>query len=284
MNKKLRLIVICGPTATGKTLKSIEIAKEIDGEVISADSRQIYKHLNIGTAKITKDEMEGIPHHMLDIVDPVDNFSVVEYKQMVQKIIDDIHDRGKIPIIVGGTGMYIDAVIYNRTFPEVPANQELRATLEKVSTQELVEKLTELDSVRTETIDKNNPVRLIRAIEIAKTLGKVPPLSALGTKLAESPYDLEIHYMDLPDDELKQKIHTRNVSRLNNGLIEEVEILHSKHSLSWERMNALGLEYRYVSQFVQGEIETKEKLIEILDQKTWQYVKRQRTWFKKYLK
>jgi tRNA dimethylallyltransferase len=278
MDTKPKLIVICGPTATGKTATSIEIAKNIDGEIISADSRQVYKYLDIGTAKITEEEMQGISHHMINIVEPHEKFSVVQYKQMTHKIIDDIHSRGKTPILVGGTGMYIDAVIHDRTFPEVPPNTELRSKLENKPTTELVKILHKLDQDRAETIDQDNPVRLIRAIEIATTLGSVPKQES-----AESPYELEIHYMDLPDNELQQKIHDRNVHRLENGLIEEVENLHTSHDMSWERLNELGLEYRYVSQFVQGEIETKEKLIEILDQKTWQYVKRQRTWFKKYL-
>ncbi len=276
--EKSKIIVICGPTATGKTAKSIELAKKLGGEVISADSRQIYKYLNIGTAKITIKEMEGIPHHMIDIVEPNKKFSVAQYKKMTEEIIQDIHSRGKIPILVGGTGMYIDAVIYNRNFPEVPPNPELRSELKQLDTIQLYARIVELDPMRAETIDKDNRVRLIRAIEIAEALGSVP-----AQEPTESPYDVEIHYIDLPDNELKEKIHTRNVHRLENGLIEEIEMLHKDHGLSWKRMNELGLEYRYVSQFVQGEIETKEKLIEILDQKTWQYVKRQRTWFKKYL-
>ena len=277
MNTKPKLIVICGPTATGKTSKSIELAKELGGEIISADSRQVYKYLDIGTAKITTEEMEGIPHHMIDIIEPSKIFSVAQYKKMTQDIISDIYSRNKTPILVGGTGMYIDAVIYNRTFPEVQANMELRAELEKITTDELVSRLTELDPIRLENIDQSNRVRLMRAIEIATELGSVPLQESTA-----SPYDLKIHYMDLPD-ELKQKIHNRNVHRLENGLIEEIETLNGEHNLTWERMNELGLEYRYVSQFVQGEIETKEKLIGILDPKTWQYVKRQRTWFKKYL-
>lgn len=278
MDTKPKLIVICGPTATGKTATSIEIAKNIDGEIISADSRQVYKYLNIGTAKITTKEMQGISHHMINIAEPHEKFSVAQYKQMTHKIIDDIHSRGKTPILVGGTGMYIDTVIHDRTFPEVPPNTELRSKLENKPTTELVEILNKLDPERAETIDQDNPVRLIRAIEIATTLGSVPKQES-----TESPYELEIHYMDLPDNELQQKIHDRNVHRLENGLIEEVENLHTSHDMSWERLNELGLEYRYVSQFINGEIETKAKLIEILDQKTWQYVKRQRTWFKKYI-
>ena len=276
--QKQKLIVVCGPTATGKTAKSIEIAKKINGEVISADSRQVYKYLDIGTAKITAEEMETIPHYMIDVVEPHEKFSVAQYKKMTQEIINDIHSRGKTPILVGGTGMYIDAIIYNRNFPEVPPNQELREKLEAMDIAQLFTLLAELDPERAEAIDKDNRVRLVRAIEIATALGKVPKQEKL-----ESPYDLEIYYIDRPDDELKQRIHDRNIQRMNDGLIEEIENLHKNHNVSWERMDELGLEYRYVSQFVQGEIETKEKLIEILDQKIWQYVKRQRTWFKKYL-
>lgn len=271
------LIVVCGPTATGKTAQAIQIAKELDGEVISADSRQIYRGMDIGTAKVTVDEMQGIPHHMLDIIDPNEDFSVAQYKEIVQEKIKEISERGNMPILCGGTGMYIDAVVYDREFPKVPPNQKLRKELEKLSTEKLFAQIVNLDPDRAKELDQHNRPRIIRAIEIAKELGKVPARNTEKTK-----YDIEWHYLDLPDDKLRKRIHLRNVERLESGLIEEVNNLH-ENGVAWDRLNSFGLEYRYVSQYLQGEIKNKEDLVEILDQKTWQYAKRQRTWFKKYI-
>lgn len=275
--RKNKLIVVCGPTATGKTKKGIELGKERNGEVVSADSRQVYEYLDIGTAKVTLEEKKGIPHHMIDIVEPKERYTVAQYKKDAKQMIHDIYKRNKTPILVGGTGMYIDAVVYDQNFPEVPPNHELREKLKHFSLEKLQETLKELDQDRYETIDENNPVRLIRAIEIAEAIGKVPKNYS-----SHSPYILEIHYMDLPDGELKANIHERNTTRVNNGLIEEVKNLHDTHRVSWARLYELGLEYRYVSQYIQGEIETIKELVEILDTKIWQLVTHQRTWFRKY--
>jgi len=286
--RKPKLYVVCGPTATGKTNRAIEIAKELDGEVISADSRQVYRDMNIGTAKVTVDEMDGIPHHMIDIVDPGGNFSVAEYKKMAQEKITDIIARGKTPILCGGTGMYIDAVVYNRTLPEVPPDTKLRNELSQKTPAELFEILSDKDLNRAKNIDKNNPVRLIRAIEIVEALGRVPA----SENDPDSPYNVEWIYLDKQDDELQQRIHSRDIQRLSNGLIDEVKDLHEKGvSLQW--LYDCGLEYRYVTLFLYPDADinikpneripqTKEELITILDEKTWQFVTRQRTWFKKY--
>lgn len=276
LKKKPRMIVVCGPTATGKTALGIQLAKRHDGEVISADSRQVYRGLDIGTAKVTREEMGGIPHHMIDVADPKEVYSVAEFKKEAQRVIADIHAQGKLPIIVGGSGQYIDAILYDQSFPTVPPNKALRKKLEQLDTIQLFARIVELDKDRAKTIDKNNRVRLIRAVEIAETLGYIPKL----TKNTSS-YTLKIIYLDLPNDELMQRIHDRNVQRLENGLIEEVKQLHAD-GLSWERMHALGLEYRYVAAFLQGQIASKEKLLETLDLKIRQFAKRQRTWFRKY--
>lgn len=274
MIQKQKLLVICGPTATGKSDLAVELALQMNGEVISADSRQIYRGLNIGSGKITMDEMRGIPHHLLDIADPSQSISVVEYKQLADAAIADIAARGKLPILCGGTGLYISAVVDNRTFPQVPPNPELRAELEKLSLEELKTKLEELDPDRFETVDQNNPMRLVRAIEIVMALGSVPPESR-----NESPYDVTMIGLELPKEELVQRIQARLEKRLETGMIEEVKNLHGQ-GVSWERLEALGLEYRYLAQYLQEKI-SYDEMKELIATKSWQYARRQMVWFKR---
>ncbi len=271
-----KIVVICGPTATGKSDYGVRLAKEIGGEIISADSRQVYKGLNIGSGKITVKEMKGIPHYLIDVASPKKVFSVAQYKKLAAKAIKTILKKGKTPIIVGGTGFYIDAVIFDQQLPEVPPNTVLRKKLEKFSLEQLQQRLQELDPERYESIDTRNPVRLIRAIEIAEALGSVP--KATRTPL----YDIEWIYLDFPDEELKNRIHTRLLKRMKQGMLKEVEQLHEK-GLSWKRLEALGLEYRFVALYLQDKLSKQDMLVQ-LDTAIWQYAKRQRTWFKKYAK
>jgi len=272
-----KLIIIAGPTATGKSDAAVKLAQEINGEVISTDSRQIYKGLDIGSGKITKEEMKGIPHHLLDVADPREPFSVVQYKELADAAIKDIISRGKTPIIVGGTGFYIDAIICDTVFPAVAPNHALRKELHEKPIEELLHQLHTLDPRRYDLIDKHNRVRIVRAIEIALALGSVPELEQ------KSPtYDIEWRYMDLPDEELKERIHTRLFKRAEQGMIQEVSKLH-EDGLSWDRLESFGLEYRYVAEYLQDK-HTKEDMINMLERAIWQYVKRQRTWFKKYAK
>jgi tRNA dimethylallyltransferase len=268
-----KLLVICGPTATGKSDLAVELAKKFNSEIISADSRQVYRGLDIGSGKITKEEMGGISHHLLDVADPKDIFSVDKFKALTKTAIADIVSRNKLPIICGGTGFYIHYVIDDVSIVEVAQNEALRAELSKKAPAELFSLLQALDPDRAENIDAQNPVRLIRAIEIATALGKVPPVST------NSPYDVLQIGIDLPDEELKAKIKTRLEKRLSGGMIEEVERLVAG-GLSWQRLSAFGLEYRYVASFLRKEIsesEMKEKLLSEI----WHYAKRQRTWFRK---
>jgi tRNA dimethylallyltransferase len=270
---KPSILVICGPTATGKSDLAVELAKKFNGEVISADSRQVYRDLDIGSGKITKEEMSGIPHHLLDVADPKDIFSVDKFKALAQKDIADIISRSKLPIICGGTGFYIHYVIDDVSVVEVAQNESLREELSMRNPAELFSLLQTLDPDRADSIDAHNPVRLIRAIEIATALGKVPPVST------NSPYDVLQIGIDLPDEELKAKIKTRLEKRLSGGMIEEVQRLVAG-GLSWQRLSAFGLEYRYVANFLKKEIsesEMKEKLLSEI----WHYAKRQRTWFRK---
>jgi len=280
--KKPKIVVIVGPTAIGKSSLAVELAKKFDGEIISADSRQVYKGLDIGTGKITKKEMRGVPHHMLDVANPKRKFSVVEYKKISEKILSYMIVRNKLPIVVGGTGFYIQALVDNITLPEVPPNPKLRKKLEKKNTEELFKILKKLDPKRSGSIDRYNPRRLIRAIEIAKHLGFVPK----SYKLKAKSYDSLFIGLDSPDRKLKERIKKRLNERIRQGMIAEARKLH-KEGLSYKRMRELGLEYKYLADFLDppagraGKKITKEEMIEQLETAIWQYAKRQRTWFKR---
>jgi tRNA dimethylallyltransferase len=266
-----KLIVVLGPTATGKSDLAVRLAKDFNGEVISADSRQVYKGLDIGTGKITKKEMCGIPHHLLNVVDPKKVFSVTSYQKHASRATKDILKHGKIPIVCGGTGLYIAALVDGIVFPDVPPNTALRKELASRSAEELFSMLTKLDPERAKTIDQHNPRRLVRAIEIATAQGKNTPLQI------HAPYAAIKIGLDLPDEELKKKILKRIRGRLKKGMAAEAKRLH-KQGLSWKRMETFGLEYRLLAQHLQGKI-SKEVFVEELAKEIWQYVRRQRTWF-----
>jgi len=275
MNKP-KIIVVCGPTATGKTSYAIKLAKEKNGEVISADSRQVYKGINLLSGKVTKKEMNSIPHYLLDVSSPKKQFSVADFQKLGKEKIEEIISRGKIPIICGGTGLYIDVLVYDTVLPDVKPNKELRAKLMRKSSVELFRILSKLDPNRAKTIDAQNPVRLIRAIEIAKELGRVPKINK------KSNYDVEWIYLDFPDDILKERINTRLLERIKQGMLRESKKLH-KSGVSYKRMSELGLECRTCAKFLQNKI-TKKELISELNNDIWHYVKKQRTWFKKFAK
>lgn len=272
--KKAKIIVICGPTATGKTSLSIDIAKKYNGEVISADSRQVYIGLDIGSAKVTKEEMEGITHHMIDVADPQEVFSIQQYVQMATSIIDDIHRRKKNIIICGGSGMYIDSLIHGTQFPKVPPNNLLRARLEQKSTSELYSLLLEKDPRRAQTIDPDNPVRLVRALEVIDAIGAVPKIKK------ESKYNVLLIGLDIPKEELNKRIQQRVLDRFEyKDMLQEAIDLYA-NGLNYERMEKLGLEYRYMARHLQRKISYDEMVSE-LTIKTIQFAKRQRTWFKR---
>ncbi len=267
------ILVILGPTASGKSDLAVTLAKRINGEIISADSRQVYKGLDIGTGKITKKEMKGIPHHLLDVADPTERFTVQDFQDLAYPIIDDVLKRGKLPIICGGTGFYIQAIVDGIVLPDVQLDKALRTKLAKLDTVELFKMLKKLDPKRAKDIDQQNRVRIIRAIEIAEEMGKVPKLKAKPRYKAEQ---FGIYYSD---ELLKGRIRTRLEKRMKDGMIEEVEKLHKK-GLSWKRMEELGLEYRYLALYLQKKI-SKEQMISELETKIWQYAKKQMTWFKR---
>ena len=273
MKSKPKVIVILGQTAAGKSAYAVKLAKKVGGEVISADSRQVYKGLNLGTGKITKKEMHGVPHHLLDVANPKRQFSVSEYKILGEKAIKEILKRGHTPIVCGGTGFYIEALIDGIIYPEVQPNKKLRVMLDKKSIETLFKLLKKIDPLRAKTIDQKNKVRLVRAVEIAKALGKVPKLKK------EIKYDTEFIGLSVSEKELKKRIHKRVIERLKKGMLNEARSLH-KNGLTYKWMNELGFEYRSMSHHLQGKI-TKEEMISQLEKATWQYAKRQKTWFKR---
>jgi len=273
-NKSL-VIAIIGPTATGKSDLAVDLALRLNGEVISADSRQVYKGLNLGTGKITKKEMRGVPHHLLDMASPKTRFSVSDFVEKGEKVLKDILARGKTPIICGGTGFYVSALLGEIVMPEVPPNKVLRKALSTLTREELFALLKKKDPKRAKTIDKDNPVRLIRALEIIEVLGEVP----ISEERKKSSCSVIKIGLDFPDALLKERIERRIISRMKKGMVRETETLHTA-GLSYSRMEELGLEYRFLAQLLQKKI-TKEEFIEHLKNETWHYVKRQRTWFKK---
>ena len=269
-----KILIILGPTASGKSALAVELAKRFGGEVISADSRQVYRGLDIATGKITKEEMQGIPHHLLDVAEPKDMFSASEYEALARQAIDDILARGKLPIICGGTGFYIDTVMNRISIPDVAPDMALRKALTAKSTPELMEMLQALDPVRAETIDQQNPIRLIRAIEIAKALGSVPVAAP-----KDPPYDALWIGLSWPKEKLQERIHARVTDRLAAGMIGEARSLHDA-GLSFGRMHELGLEYRFLAAYLRDEM-TDEELAAAIEQGNMQYAKRQMAYWKR---
>ncbi|MCX6738293.1 MAG: tRNA (adenosine(37)-N6)-dimethylallyltransferase MiaA [Candidatus Parcubacteria bacterium] len=269
-----KILVIVGPTSSGKSDLAVQLAKKFNGEIISADSRQVYKGMNIGTGKITKKEMLGIPHHLLDVASPKKRFTVTQYVKKAEKVIKEIQKKGKLPIICGGTGFYIQALIDGITIPEVKPDWILRKKLEKKTAEQLFSKLKKLDPQRAKNIDKNNKRRLIRAIEIVLKTKKPIPLLKKWKK-----YNVLILGIKTEKTELDKKIKNRLLKRLDQGMINEVKKIR-KSGLSWKRIEEFGLEYRMVAFYLQNKI-NYEEMIEKLGKEIQQYSKRQMTWFKK---
>lgn len=269
------LIVILGPTASGKSYLAVKIAKKFNGEVVSADSRQVYKGMDIGTGKITKKEMRCIPHYLLDVASPKKKFTVVQYRNLALKTIDKIFKKEKIPILCGGTGFYIQAVIDRIIIPEVKPDWKLRKKLEKKPADELYKILQKIDSKRAKNIDKSNPRRLIRAIEIVmKTKKSIPSL-----KNNPLPYPILLIGIKKDKKEIKKLIKKRLLKRLKLGMIAEVRNLR-KFGVSWKRLEEFGLEYHWIAKYLQNKISYK-KMVETLQKESENYAKRQMTWFKR---
>jgi tRNA dimethylallyltransferase len=271
-NKKL--IVILGPTASGKTELAIELAKKFNGEIVNADSRQVYKGMDVGTAKPTKKEMQCVPHHLFSIASPKRKFTVAQYRKLTLKTIEKIQRKGKVPFLVGGSWFYIRAVVDGLVIPEVPPDWKWRKKLEKKSEKELYEILKKLDPERAKTIEKENKRRLIRAIEICKKIGKVPPL-----KFEPLPYPVLMLGMKIDKKELMKRIKKRFFEWLKKGLIAEVKKLR-KMGISFKRIEEFGMHYREISKYLQGKISKKE-MIENSIKGIQNYAKKQMNWLKK---
>ncbi|MFM2424443.1 MAG: hypothetical protein RLZZ70_834 [Candidatus Parcubacteria bacterium] len=270
---KSKVVVIVGPTASGKTSLSIKLAKDYQGEVISADSRQVYRGMDLGTGKVTKEEMLDVPHHLIDVADPMSVYTVADFTHDGQIAITAITNRGNLPIIAGGTFQYVDTLLGRMSTPAVPPNEELRASLASEPIETLYARLTVLDPVRAATIDRQNPRRLIRAIEIAIALGHVPPTES------KERYSTLTLGISIDQATLHHNIHIRLAERLDAGMIAEVERLLTG-GVSHERLNALGLEYRYISRYLHGLIDY-DTMVKELETKIRQFAKRQYTWLKR---
>ncbi len=272
MNK---IIFIGGATATGKSDLAIKLALENNAEVVSADSRQVYKGLDVGSGKITTEEMQGVPHHMLSIIDPETAYSVAQYQAGALACIENIVSRGKNVIVCGGTGYYFDSLLYKKEFPEVQQDQQLRAELEQKTLEQLQFLLEEETGGDVARVDMNHRQRLIRAIEVNRVLGHIPKINQ-QKRFEHS----EVIIVDLPKEEHQQRINARIEKRRQSMISEITDLLQKGVSKDW--LIGLGLEYTYVTLHVLGEL-SWDQCVEELQKKTWQYAKRQKTWFKRYV-
>ena len=271
---KAKVVVIVGPTASGKSALAVRLAKRLGGEIISADSRQVYRGLDIGTDKITKREMGGVPHHLLDVANPKRQFSAAQYKLLATDSLQYIVANSKLPIVVGGAGFYIDVLTKAVTLPDVAPNKTLRKRLGKMSVGKLFEMLKKKDSSRAKTIDHNNKMRLVRALEIIDSLGHIPML----TPSVDMGQEFIFIGLKLEREELEKTILAR-LERQIPATIRECRRLH-RQGLTWKRMHELGLEYRCIAMYLQNKISKREMAAKLYIE-IKHYSKRQITWFKR---
>ncbi len=273
-----KIIVICGPTASGKTSLGIQVANRINGEIISCDSMQIYKEMNIGTAKPTIEEQKQAIHHLIDFVEPTERYSVAQFKLDADKNIKEIISKGKSPILVGGTGLYINSLIYNIEYKEISTNLEYRKSLESVNLQELYEKARLIDNEAVSKISNTDRKRLSRILELYNTTGKTKTQLEKESR-KELQYDYKIFVLNMPREILYDRINKRVDLMIKNGLIEEVSKLLKKYNEFPTAMQGLG--YKEVKEYLDGTI-NKEEMIEKVKQESRRYAKRQLTWFRTY--
>ena len=282
MTQKPKIIVICGPTASGKTALSIQLAKKINGEIVSADSMQIYKDMDIGTAKVTIDEMEGIKHYLIDNVSPTTRYSVANFKKDALTAIKEILKKGKTPIIVGGTGLYVDSLVKGIDYDDTEIDLEYRNHLEEIAkTQglhELYEKAVQIDSVAMEKISENDKKRIFRVLEIYHSTGKTKTMQEIESKKEENPYDYYVFAINMDREKLYERINKRVDIMIEKGLVDEVKSLISKYDKFPTAIQGLG--YKEVVSYLNNEI-TYDEMIEKIKQESRHYAKRQLTWFKR---
>lgn len=271
---KTRILCIAGPTASGKSSRAVEEALASGGEIISVDSRQVYRGLDIGTEKITTEEMRGIPHHLIDIREVNETYSAGDFVKDAERLIEEISSRGKLPILVGGTHFYFDALI-NGLPMGTDTNPELREELEKLSTEELHARVRSKDARRAEELDPKNRRRLVRALEIIEMRGNVP---VRPSKDSGSLFQVKWIVIDPPREELRERIDTRLANALKRGLIDEVRNI--RETVGDTRLDELGLEYKIVGESLRGE-RTEASLLPTLSSKLWQYARRQKAWLRK---
>ena len=281
MNKP-KVIVICGPTASGKTTLSIQLAQKINGEIISSDSMQIYKDMNIGTAKPDQQEMQGIKHYLLDFVSPDERYSVADYKQDAKKAIKEILKKGKVPIVVGGTGLYIDSLIYEIEYPNIEFDEKYRKELENIAEEQglkvLYEKAKEIDPEAIKKISENDKKRILRILEIYHATGKNKTEQEKESRKNEVEYEYKIYALKWDRQELYERINKRVDIMIEQGLIDEVKEIYQKYQSFPTAMQGLG--YKEVVEYLEGKI-SKDDMIEKIKQETRRYAKRQLTWFRK---
>lgn len=280
---KPKVVVIVGPTASGKTALSIELAKRINGEIISSDSMQIYKDMDIGTAKVTKEEMQGIKHYLVDCVSPDVRYTVSDFKKDSQKAINEIIEKGKVPIVVGGTGLYVNSLIYGIEYQDMNFDEEYRNELMKIAESnegliKLYEQANQIDPEAMEKISPNDKKRIIRVLEIYKQTGKTKTEQEILSRQKGVDYDFKVFGITMERSKLYERINSRVDIMINQGLENEVKNLISKYS---EFPTALqGLGYKEVIEFFDGKI-SRDEMIEKIKQESRRYAKRQLTWFKK---
>lgn len=280
---KKPLIVIAGPTAVGKTKTSIELAKKLNGEIISADSMQVYKYMDIGTAKPTVEEMQGITHYLIDEFYPDDEFNVAIFKRKAKEYIDKIYSKGKIPIIVGGTGFYIQSIIYDINFEDTDTDEQYRSELTQLAIDKgndyVHDMLREVDPVSADAIHKNNLKRVIRALEYHKQTGETISSHNEREKQRETPYNLGFFVLNMDRERLYERIDLRVDIMIEQGLFDEVKSLLDK-GYTKDLVSMKGLGYKEIIDYYEGNI-TKEEAIYILKRDTRHFAKRQLTWFKR---
>lgn len=277
------ILIIAGPTAVGKTNISIKLAKALNGEIISTDSMQIYKYMDIGSAKVSKEEMDGVPHHLIDFVDPHNEFSVSEFKELATDIIKDIHSRGKLPMLVGGTGLYVDSIVCDMNFTESEKDEEYRAYLNNLAEEKgneyLHEMLKDIDEESYNGIHFNNRKRVIRALEVYKLTNK--PFSSFKAKnnIYKTSYNIYYYVLDMDRQKLYDRINQRVDIMLDAGLINEVKKL-EELGLTDDMQSMKGIGYKEILYYLQGKMSLEDS-IEMIKQGSRNYAKRQLTWFRK---